>query len=243
MWLSDARSQIIDSHITETERPLGWQPCYSLETLKLVDNVSIEYQGCHPDDLSVSVYINLVCPEFSVSAREGLIFMSICDNVFVIKTINQSSSNFKVNICMRNKHHWIKLLNEIRCTWLFASNYNIRKKSWILYWIWLAIRGITRIYVVFVLLFFNHIDINENVCNVWTDQLDQLGCSKMLIEGKSLRMTHVWCVYTIACIEVICFDILIMNCYVNLVCSEFLYYIKRIHFIYLKSLLGSWCLK
>ena len=40
---------------TETEKWSGWQPWYSLETLKLVFNVSSEYQGCHPDDLSVSV--------------------------------------------------------------------------------------------------------------------------------------------------------------------------------------------
>ena len=40
---------------TETEMSSAWQPWYSLETLELVFNVSREYQGCHPDDLSVSV--------------------------------------------------------------------------------------------------------------------------------------------------------------------------------------------
>ena len=35
----------------------GWQLLYSLGTLKLVFNVSSEYQGCHPDDLFVSVHM------------------------------------------------------------------------------------------------------------------------------------------------------------------------------------------
>ena len=42
---------------TETERSSGWQLWYSLETLKTSFNVSSEYQGCHPDDLSVFVYV------------------------------------------------------------------------------------------------------------------------------------------------------------------------------------------
>ena len=42
---------------TETKRSSGWQLWYSLETLKLVFNVSREYQGCHPDDLFVSVSV------------------------------------------------------------------------------------------------------------------------------------------------------------------------------------------
>ena len=42
---------------TETERSSGWQPWYSLETLKTSFNVSSEYQDCHPDDLSVSVTV------------------------------------------------------------------------------------------------------------------------------------------------------------------------------------------
>ena len=33
-----------------------WQPWYSLETLKFVFSVFSEYQGCHTDGLSVSVY-------------------------------------------------------------------------------------------------------------------------------------------------------------------------------------------
>ena len=33
----------------------GWQPWYSPETLKLVFNVSSEYQGCHHDELFHSV--------------------------------------------------------------------------------------------------------------------------------------------------------------------------------------------
>ena len=40
---------------TETERSSGWQPKYSLEMLKLVFNVSCEYQGSHLDSLSISV--------------------------------------------------------------------------------------------------------------------------------------------------------------------------------------------
>ena len=44
--------------ITETERSSGWQPWYSLETLKTRFNVSSEYQSCHTGDLSVSVIDN-----------------------------------------------------------------------------------------------------------------------------------------------------------------------------------------
>ena len=59
-WCFSTRASWIDavlSTYTETERSSEWQPWYSLETLKLVFNVSSEYQSCHPDDLSVSVYI------------------------------------------------------------------------------------------------------------------------------------------------------------------------------------------
>ena len=35
---------------TETDRSSGWQPWYSLETLKTSFNVSSEYQSCQPDD-------------------------------------------------------------------------------------------------------------------------------------------------------------------------------------------------
>ena len=47
--------------ITETDRSSEWQPWYSLETLKLVLNVSSEYQGCYSDDPFVSVieYVRL----------------------------------------------------------------------------------------------------------------------------------------------------------------------------------------
>ena len=37
-----------------------WQPWYSLETLKFVFSVFSEYQGCHTDGLSVSVYGGLI---------------------------------------------------------------------------------------------------------------------------------------------------------------------------------------
>ena len=50
--------KIMDSY-TETERSSGWQPWYSLETLKTSFNVSSEYQGCQPDHFSVSVYVFL----------------------------------------------------------------------------------------------------------------------------------------------------------------------------------------
>ena len=43
------------AHCTETEKVSGWQPWYFLETLKASFNVSSEYQGCRPEDLSVSV--------------------------------------------------------------------------------------------------------------------------------------------------------------------------------------------
>ena len=42
--------------ITDTERSSWWRPWYSLETLKIIFNVFIEYRGSHPDDLFVSVY-------------------------------------------------------------------------------------------------------------------------------------------------------------------------------------------
>ena len=50
-----------DSHVllwlyNEMQRSSGWQPWYSLTMLKLVFNVSSEYLGCHPDDLSISLY-------------------------------------------------------------------------------------------------------------------------------------------------------------------------------------------
>ena len=45
----------VKNMITETERSSGWQPWYSLETLKTSFNVSSEYQGCQPDHFSVSV--------------------------------------------------------------------------------------------------------------------------------------------------------------------------------------------
>ena len=44
-------------YITEMEWSSGWQPWYSLETLKLAFNVSSEYQGCHSDDHFVSVTV------------------------------------------------------------------------------------------------------------------------------------------------------------------------------------------
>ena len=50
------RLQWIPCRLSETERSSGWQLWYSLETLKLVFNVSSEYPGFHPDDLSVSVF-------------------------------------------------------------------------------------------------------------------------------------------------------------------------------------------
>ena len=40
---------------TETERSSGWQPLYSLDTLKLGFSICSECQGCQPDDLCVSM--------------------------------------------------------------------------------------------------------------------------------------------------------------------------------------------
>ena len=51
---------------TETERSSGWQPWYSLETLKASFNVSSEYQGCHPEDISVCVCTDLNIRDHSV---------------------------------------------------------------------------------------------------------------------------------------------------------------------------------
>ena len=56
--------------VTETERSSGWQPWYSLETLKLVFNVSSEYQGCHPDYLFVSV-VPIHCCALSLQWRHN----------------------------------------------------------------------------------------------------------------------------------------------------------------------------
>ena len=41
---------------TETERSSGWQPWYSLQTLKASFKVSNAYQDSHPDDLPVSMW-------------------------------------------------------------------------------------------------------------------------------------------------------------------------------------------
>ena len=46
---------VMELFSTETERPSGRQPWYSLETLKTSFSVSSEYQGCYIDELSVSV--------------------------------------------------------------------------------------------------------------------------------------------------------------------------------------------
>ena len=54
----------VDWH-TETERSSGWLPGSSLETLKLVFNVSNDDEGSHPDDLSVSVYRQLLPISFT----------------------------------------------------------------------------------------------------------------------------------------------------------------------------------
>ena len=46
--------------ITETKMSSGWLPWSSLETLKLVFNVSSDEQGSHPDDISVSVIYMMI---------------------------------------------------------------------------------------------------------------------------------------------------------------------------------------
>ena len=43
----------------EKESPPDWQSLYLLKTPKTRFNVSSEYQGCHSDDRSVSVYFEL----------------------------------------------------------------------------------------------------------------------------------------------------------------------------------------
>ena len=47
---------IVDPNTLKRKCSSGWQPWYSLETLKTSFNISSEYQGCQPDDLSVSVH-------------------------------------------------------------------------------------------------------------------------------------------------------------------------------------------
>ena len=48
--------------LKQKERPPGWPPWPTHETLKVSFNFSSEFQGCHPDDLSVSLLIILkVC--------------------------------------------------------------------------------------------------------------------------------------------------------------------------------------
>ena len=53
---------VVISSSAETEKSSGWQLWYSLEMLKLVFNVSSEYQGCHNDEL-----FHLVCDGPSAS--------------------------------------------------------------------------------------------------------------------------------------------------------------------------------
>ena len=48
-----------------------WQPCYSLETLKLASNVISVYQGCQPDGLSVSVYGGLIIYVLTIAGLNG----------------------------------------------------------------------------------------------------------------------------------------------------------------------------
>ena len=57
MWNESLEDRVSDCLYRETGRSSGWQPWHSLETLKHVFNISSEYQDCHPDDLSVSVYM------------------------------------------------------------------------------------------------------------------------------------------------------------------------------------------
>ena len=45
------------ANIIKTKRSSGWLSWSSQETLKVSLNVSDGYQGCHPDDLSVSVFL------------------------------------------------------------------------------------------------------------------------------------------------------------------------------------------
>ena len=54
-----------------------WQPWYSLETLKFVFSIFSEYQGCHPDGLSVSVYGGLIIYILTLAA------LNVCKTHFL----------------------------------------------------------------------------------------------------------------------------------------------------------------
>ena len=58
--LIDVKLGVFVDLCTETERSSDWQLWCSLETLKLVFNVSSEYQGCQPDDIFVSVCVPIL---------------------------------------------------------------------------------------------------------------------------------------------------------------------------------------
>ena len=89
---------------TETERSSGWQPWYSLETLKLVFNVSSEYQGCHPDDLFVSVFGIMPLPETM------LIYCQLDPwEQTSVKFESKCTENaFKIYICLLNVSHFVQ---------------------------------------------------------------------------------------------------------------------------------------
>ena len=74
-----------------------WQTWNSLEMLKLVFKVFIEYQDCHNDGLSVSVFGDLIMYVLTFAAldyqiRSRLLLRWIKDPIFMIlqKTVNTS---------------------------------------------------------------------------------------------------------------------------------------------------------
>ena len=74
----------------------GWQPWYWLETLKLVFNVSSGYQGCHPDDLSVSVY------SCSTSGEPAIYALVPCFIMAIFKMTSSETFSALLALCEGN---------------------------------------------------------------------------------------------------------------------------------------------
>ena len=69
--------------------------------LKLVVNVSSEYQGCHPDDLSVSVYNNESELKRNQNDGESIVLLShmASENIVSISSDNGLVPNHNLTHC------------------------------------------------------------------------------------------------------------------------------------------------
>ena len=90
---------------------------WSLSTLKLVFNVSGEYQGCHPDDLSVSVHELNTCtppllPGFGqlIQYKDGIFYVkknvgctsSMIDTVILLCKCTHTDAHTRACLCIRH---------------------------------------------------------------------------------------------------------------------------------------------